>query len=358
VDFKEQGGKAMDVVEGWFEMQENTVDTALKVADFATNLRGASSGDGSNNKGTLDSDDAQKMFVFAKQGLSMFRGARQFVRGKLDDGLDFLVSDNDENLPVGLTVGLSTASILVCFAAARSAEAAQWLDFSFLPLAAQAAKPTALLASTLLHRNWKALSGGLFLMALLGRAVEVQAGSAALLVGYVAGGVVAKLLCAFAGVAAPIGLPAVAGMLSLLVMTLGMTSSNLLPRPRGILDALRSMKALRRASANFDSSRAMEAVLITVFSLAWATASLPTHFSGGLWRLRAAGPRAYWLATQLRALPPWMLALLSGSLAALACSVLLLPAWGVLVRVLRTIVNRVKKMSPQRPKAADTKNNQ
>lgn len=299
LDFKKQGDQVVDVVDGWLQSQESQLDTALKVADTATELVGS------------EAEDSKGMLSFLSSGLQGFRSARQEARRRLDDSLKHLASDTDENPPVACTVTL----VLFLFVSQMIEQHGGMKFFQFVSNAPNIAWPQAIL-STFLLPDWKSFSCSSLLLLLFARPIELDLGPSTLALLYVTSGLATNLLCHWGMVSAPPGLAAMGSLWALVIMGMMITLKDTvrLKRPGR---RLRSFTALRQSAQRVDVARCLEAVVLLHFVISWAVHAFP----GTLAVVRSFRSRPPLL--NISWMPGWLIAATGGTAGLLSCTVLL-----------------------------------
>lgn len=250
LDLKKGGDQILDTVEGWLGAQESQLDAALKVADTAADLTGK--------------EQESKGFLGAMtDGLGAWRQLRQGARQRLDEGLDALASEEDENPPVTGTLSLTTLMLALTLLDVAHTKAGRVLGGFLWP-------------------DLPSLSCGIFLLLLLGRAIESRLGPSTLLLAYLFSSSAVLLLCR----TAPLGLAPAAGLGALLLLGLS---------PRWKRPKVKSL-----------GTRGIEVLVLCYFMAVWAVHYFPNTVQ--LNSLRS--PR----------LPAWSAALAAAALGALGAA--------------------------------------
>eukprot|EP00913_Durusdinium_trenchii_P006803 g6395.t1 len=236
LDLKKGGDQILDTVEGWLGAQESQLDAALK------------------SKGFLGA---------MTDGLGAWRQLRQGARQRLDEGLDALASEEDENPPVTGTLSLTTLMLALTLLDVAHTKAGRVLGGFLWP-------------------DLPSLSCGIFLLLLLGRAIESRLGPSTLLLAYLFSSSAVLLLCR----TAPLGLAPAAGLGALLLLGLS---------PRWKRPKVKSL-----------GTRGIEVLVLCYFMAVWAVHYFPNTVQ--LNSLRS--PR----------LPAWSAALAAAALGALGAA--------------------------------------
>lgn len=331
IDIRKEGKNALNFADGWLEEQEDRLDFTLKMA--------ATAADVTENVPKQKTDkasgkDVKDILQFVDQGLQWFKGTRKFIREKLDDGLEALTSDSDENLPVAGTTCLIILQIAFFLAALYRGTLAPHGRAAILGSAWLG--QTALMALQL--PSWLSLGGSLFLLVIVGRAVEVLGGSHALACGYFSGAVAAELLCRSQGAAWHLGIAAGGACFSLLVMALSWTAG---PSIKIRRENLTSFRKLRRSVGRVDWRRLVEAGLLVLFGLSWAhSLSLQSpNDVGPVDFLRRTLTRTA-PASAAHSLPSFAIVSCGGLAGAIASRTLILPLLGLAFKALRPVARR------------------
>jgi len=320
-DLRQQGDEVLQMADDWVENEEKKFESALDAANAASNL-----------VDTKASETSKQAFYQLRKGLNWFKGARQFTKKKLREGLDFLASEADENPPVTATVRLVWLNVLAFFVVNRLPGAVGALQFNppdtLLQVSATGnvgqlliSLPWLQMAATsgLLHPSTLSVSGTVFFLVAFGRVTELNAGQAELVTAYIICTLCTNAVCVALQLPPLPGLAAAGACAGLMLLAFSWTLLPALCPKHPVRNLLpwRLCGSLLRV----EWRRLAEAGLLILLFVAWLDVTPPTSLisqaSRGWWF--GSPPPTPWIQT------PEGVVLAGGLCGAAVCRLLLFP---------------------------------